>query len=141
MTTHQEGPDRPVLTVLIVDDDDDVRDILCGSLRWIGFGVHQASGGEQALAAYREHRDAIDAVLLDVRMPGLDGPQTFQALRRLDDQVPVVFMSGDTGEYREAELLDMGAVALLRKPFGIEDVARTLRQASEQSKSRARNDN
>src|SRR3954470_11871134 len=67
--------------VLVVDDEECVRDVLDAMLRQQGFAVWLAADGWEALEVYRLHLAAIDLVLLDVRMPGLDGPATLTALR------------------------------------------------------------
>src|SRR5690349_11978266 len=73
--------------VLVVDDQEGVRGVLGAMLRQEGFAVWLAADGWEAIDLYRSRRAAIDLVLLDVRMPGLDGPATLAALRGLDPRV------------------------------------------------------
>lgn len=113
--------------VLVVDDEPGIRTLLQAALPRYGFQVFLAASGQEALAAYQEHRTAITAVLLDVHMPGLDGPQTLRALRAIDPQLPCCFMSGGLGAYREEELLALGAARVLSKPFNLLEVAQTLK--------------
>jgi CheY-like chemotaxis protein len=112
--------------LLVVDDDEGVRGVLGVGLRQQGFAVWLASGGREALDLYRQHSRAIDVVLLDVRMPGLDGPQTLAALQELNPQVCCCFMSGGLGSYTQEGLRDLGAAAVLPKPFRLPEVARVL---------------
>ena len=105
-------------------------------LQTSGFVVWMASGGRDAAALYREHRKAIDVVLLDVRMPDQDGPETLSALRELDSNVRCCFMSGDAGNYSEQDLIGMGAVAVIRKPFRMSELAQQLLRAAGPSPSR-----
>ena len=74
-------PPRAKPGVLVVDDEHLVRVIMQLGLERDGFEVWTAANGRQAIELYREHREDIAAVLLDVRMPGLDGPATLGALR------------------------------------------------------------
>lgn len=104
-------------SILVVDDEAIVRQMLEVVLRRSGFGVLLAADGPEALALYERHRPRIAVVLLDVRMPGLDGPQTLAALRQFDPGVRCCFMSGDTKCYSEQELLAQGAVCFFPKPF------------------------
>jgi CheY-like chemotaxis protein len=113
--------------VLVVDDEPAVRRMLDFALRSHGFAVRAASGGEAAVGLYRRHRGTVDVVLLDVRMPGLDGPQTLLALRQIDPAVRCVFMTGGTGDHTGEQLLDMGAAWVLAKPFrSLDEVMRVL---------------
>jgi CheY-like chemotaxis protein len=70
-------PSRPL--ILVVEDGMELRTLLCLGLRREGFDVLAASNGSEALDLYREHRCSITGVLLDVEMPGWDGPQTYRA--------------------------------------------------------------
>lgn len=97
-------------------------------LHHYGFAVWLAGHGPEAVEVYRAHRPAIDLVLLDVRMPGWDGPTTLAALRDLDPHLKVCFMSGDPGRYGEPDLLGLGARAVFRKPFHLDELADRLGQ-------------
>jgi CheY-like chemotaxis protein len=79
--------------------------------------VWTAANGREAIDLYREHREDIAAVLLDVRMPGLDGPETLGALRNLNPEVLACSMSGDTSDSGLEELRQDGAVYVIVKPF------------------------
>jgi CheY-like chemotaxis protein len=112
------GPgQRRWLEVLVADDEPAVLRLLDVALRQHGFAVRRAGGGEAAVELYRRHRATIDVVLLDVQMPGLDGPGALAALRAIDPAVRCVFMSGHTGRYAVEELLATGASCVLAKPF------------------------
>ena len=107
-----------VPSVLVVDDDDDVREITQIALEAIGgWTVLPASGGHEAIALALEHRP--DAVLLDVMMPGLDGPATFHLLRADErtHQIPVVLLTAkvQVGDRQVWDDLDVAGV--ISKPF------------------------
>jgi DNA-binding NtrC family response regulator len=114
--------------VLVVDDEQMVRDLLQVALGPRGFEVWVAAGGAEALEVYQRHRNDIALVLLDVRMPGLDGPQTLCALQQVDPAVRCCFMSGDLDGYEPADLLKRGALLLFPKPFRLLEVIGILRQ-------------
>ncbi len=116
--------------VLVVEDEDFVRRMVQLSLERNGFDVWVAPGGREAIHLYRKHWDLIAVVLLDVRMPGLDGPQTLEALRELNPAVRACFMSGDTGAYDPGELRQRGAAAVIAKPFHLEELANLLRRVA-----------
>jgi CheY-like chemotaxis protein len=112
--------------ILVVDDDAPVRVLLDVGLRHYGFTVWQAADGQEALHVYQQNRSAIDAVLLDVRMPRLDGPQTLAALTQLNPQIRCCFMTGQAGTYSEDQLLALGAAHVFYKPFQLAKIAQAL---------------
>ena len=117
--------------VLVVDDEHLVRIVVQLGLERKGFEVWTASDGREAIELYREHQDSIAVVLLDVRMPGLDRPQTLEAMRELNPDVRACFMSADTGDYEPGGLRQRGAACVIAKPFLLEDLANVLRQVTQ----------
>jgi CheY-like chemotaxis protein len=114
--------------VLIADDMALILTLLKFELESRGFNVWLAVDGDDALDLYRRHRDEIDLVLLDVQMPGLDGPHTLEALQRLNPDVVACFMTGNTGIYTDEVLLDRGASWIFGKPFRPADIADLLQR-------------
>lgn len=113
--------------VLVADDEPEIREVLGLGLRRSGFAVWLAADGCEALELYRSRRVAIDVVLLDVRMPRLDGPATLTALQELTPEIPCCFMSGYLGNHTEAQLRRQGARAIFPKPFVLAEVVESLR--------------
>jgi CheY-like chemotaxis protein len=118
---------RERIGVLVVDDEHLVRIMVQLGLQRNGFDVWLAPNGREAIELYRTHRDSIGVVLLDVRMPGLDGPATLDALRRLNPDVLACFMCGDLGDHEPAALQHSGAAHVINKPFLLNELANTLR--------------
>ena len=114
--------------ILVVDDEVAIRSLLNECLCRSGFSVWVAANGDEALATFRGHHDEIAVVLLDVRMPGMDGPQTLVALRRFDPELRCCFMTGNAGTYSIEDLMAMGATHVFNKPFSLGDLLRILRQ-------------
>jgi CheY-like chemotaxis protein len=107
------------LRLLLADDEDAIRTIATISLERIGgWTVISAASGQAALEAAQDD-GPFDAVLLDVMMPGLDGPSTLARLREgvLLPSVPVVFLTAKVGTADREQLLALGAVGVLAKPF------------------------
>jgi DNA-binding response OmpR family regulator len=119
------------LGALVIDDDPMLLHLLRTVLGREGFAVWTASTGAEGLALYAAHRAQIDVVLIDVRMPGLDGPQTLAELRKLDVAAPCCFMSGFAGEYSDDDLQGLGAAAFFAKPFKLTELAGRLRQVAQ----------
>jgi anti-anti-sigma factor len=131
-------PPRPPARVLVVDDDENVRGVLAIGLRSRGFDVQLAAHGHQAVELYRRQRYEIAVVLLDVLMPGLDGPHTLAALQQLSPNVRCCFMTGNLGPHAEDDLLRLGAVRVFRKPFALAEVLDALGQLASRSARRRR---
>ena len=117
--------------VLVLDDDTILLDMLTETLPALGFTVHTASDGGDAIRLYGRNRGTIDVVLLDVHVPGLGGPETLMRLRQIHRDVRAVFMTWDTEGYEGERLRALGAVGMVCKPFHPEDVARKLSLALE----------
>lgn len=108
-------PNKP--EVLVVEDEKAVLQMMDFALRHYGFAVRLAASGQEAIELYQRHYDTITLVLLDVQMPGLDGPGTLAALKEINPDVRSCFMSGHTGKYTDEDLLRMGAAHVFPKPF------------------------
>jgi CheY-like chemotaxis protein len=114
--------------ILLVDDDLDIRRIAALSLgRLGGFRIDLAAGGVEALEI--AVRDPPDLILLDVSMPGMDGPETLRALRAnpATQAIPIVFFTATSSEAEVARLCALGAVAVIPKPFDVADLPRRVR--------------
>ncbi len=108
-------------TILIVDDDAALRDGLAETLTDLGHIAEQAANCEAALA--RLARGRVDAVLLDLRMPGLDGMEVLRRLRAQPDAPPVAVLTAVPTAGNTIEAMRLGAVDHLAKPIGRADVA------------------
>ncbi len=102
-------------TVLIVDDDEAVRTVLYKAIRSNGIAAELAASGEQALHCVE--KNAYDLILLDINMPGMDGFQVVQTLRRQGNQTPIILISGRQEDYDTLYGLDIGADDYITKPF------------------------
>jgi PAS domain S-box-containing protein len=103
--------------VLVVDDDDAVLEYACDSLAQGGYRVHTASGGRAALAWLAGRAAEIDAAVVDLTMPEVDGREVLAAIRQLRGELPVVVTSGFDADVARERLGDLGSAAFLRKPF------------------------
>ncbi|HEY0447294.1 MAG TPA: PAS domain S-box protein [Allosphingosinicella sp.] len=107
-------------TVLIVDDDSDVRAFLAVSLESLGYTAIEAEGGAQGLGKFDEA--AIDLILLDFAMPGMNGAEFARLVRQSRPHLPIIFVTG----YAESEQLEAalgGGAPVLRKPFTLAQLA------------------
>ncbi|HEV2135243.1 MAG TPA: response regulator [Terracidiphilus sp.] len=104
--------------ILIIDDEDDIREVAALSLESVaGWEVIVAGSGPQGLARAIEHQP--DAVLLDVMMPGMDGPTTFRELRKnpATAKIPVLLLTAKVQSSDQRRFADLGVDGVLFKPF------------------------
>jgi len=112
--------------ILLVDDDQLVRESSAGLLQHLGYEVVTAEDGEQAVAYYREHGYEIDLVLLDLVMPRLGGRETFYALKAIDPSVKVVLSTGYGHNEAVQALLDEGVAGFIPKPYHLRPLSEML---------------
>ena len=104
-------------TVLVVDDEETVRDVCRKTLSEAGFKVLVANDGMQALDVFRDNKEFISAVVLDLSMPRMDGQQTFSALRMIVPRIKVLMMSGFAEEEMMNRLGGKTPAGFIQKPF------------------------
>jgi two-component system cell cycle sensor histidine kinase/response regulator CckA len=114
-------------TVLLVDDEDMIIDVGSRMLDKLGFEVLTARNGNEAVAVYREHRDKIDLVLLDMVMPKVGGGEAFDRLRGIDPDVKVILCSGYSIDGQARAILNRGCNAFIQKPFNLQTLSQNIR--------------
>ncbi len=117
-------------TVLVVEDEDEVREILVQALRRLGYAVHEAADGAEALAALNGGV-AADLVLTDVVMPRMGGLELYEAARALRPELRFLFSSGYTEDTVHVGFIKKEGVFFLAKPYGIDTLARKVREVLE----------
>lgn len=118
--------------VLVVDDDDAMRRVCGRTLGAEGWEVVVVDGGRAALAQVADHAAPFDCVVSDVHMPEMDGFALIAAIRRHDDDLPVLLMTGDPSLDGAVRAIDHGAVSYLSKPFDHETLAAAVARAARQ---------
>ncbi len=118
------------LRILIVDDEEVLRDVLEAVLRREGFDVLMAASGEEALSVL-DHED-VDCVILDVMLPGISGIDTLRAIRISNPELPVVVITAFSSIDGAIEAMKRGAFHYIPKPFKNEEVVFTVNKALEQ---------
>lgn len=106
--------------ILVVDDEESIREITRGTLETFGYRVVLANDGTEALAVYAEHRGEIRVVLTDMMMPFMDGPSTIRALRKLNPEVKIIAASGLAANEKVTEAASLGVQTFLPKPYTAE---------------------
>ena len=111
--------------LLVVDDEQFLRDAVAASLRFLGYGVTAADNGMAALRLARDR--SFDLVVLDVKLPDIDGFEIVRRLRRDGSQVPVIFLTAKDTQADKVNGLTIGGDDYLTKPFGLEELAARIR--------------
>src|SRR5690606_12642858 len=114
-------------TILIIDDEESIRESLIGILMDEGFRTLFASNGEEGLALLRD--ESPDLVLLDIWMPGMDGLETLRRLKETYPEQPVVMMSGHGTIETAVRATKLGAFDFIEKPLSLEKVLLTIQNA------------
>ena len=114
---------------LVVDDEPDMRRTLVDILQDEGYDVDAAGNGTDAVAMCAEQ--SYDVVLMDVRMPGLNGVEAFRKIRRHQEGVRVILMSAYVMEDLKRQALEEGVIAYLEKPLNVEKVILLIEEAAE----------
>jgi two-component system cell cycle sensor histidine kinase/response regulator CckA len=127
MVTPPEVQQKP--TILIVEDDEQVRRALARALRLDGFAVVQAENGAVALRAIQGIEHSLKLVLTDIRMPVMDGIELAKVLRAAYPNIPILYMSGYLPEAAQGTHLHEVGARLLLKPFGHEVLLEAIRAA------------
>lgn len=110
-------------TVLLVDDEDMVLEVGKAILQRLGHEVITAVSGEFALDQFGQHGDAIGCVVLDLTMPGMDGKATFQQLRAMDPELPIIIASGLAVDQVTCQFDGMPPTSVIQKPYQIADLS------------------
>jgi PAS domain S-box-containing protein len=113
-------------TVLVVDDEDSVREMAVLGLRHAGLEVLEAADGFEALNLCRENSERINLLLLDLTMPNLSGEETLRRLRMQGARQKVILMSGYSANEATRRCQALGAVAFVQKPFELASVVRLI---------------
>ena len=109
-------------TVLLVDDEDLVRELGARILTKFGYAVIQAANGREALDLFKKERSQISLVILDLIMPEMGGKQCLQKLLKIDPQVKVLIASGFSADASVKESIQRGAEGFVTKPFRIKEL-------------------
>jgi two-component system, OmpR family, response regulator len=125
--------------ILMVEDEPDIQAVAQIALETVGgLQVEMCSSGKEALGRVLQYDP--DLILMDVMMPGLDGPSTLQTLRANPDtaRFPVIFMTAKVQSHEIARFLELGALGVIAKPFDPMTLASTIRTLWEQQHARSR---
>ncbi len=113
--------------ILLVDDEEIILEVGSQMLEKIGYSVYKAKNGKEAVALFREHKTQVGLVILDLRMPEMDGECAYELLKEIKPDVKVLISSGGSLHDQASQNLKYGCNGFIQKPFNL----RTLTQKVE----------
>lgn len=123
---ERELPNGNGELILVVDDEDAIRDVTKTSLEIHNYKAITASDGIEAIALYAEYREQISIVLTDMVMPSMDGMTTIRTLQKINPAVKIIAVSGLASSEKVSAISDIGVKAFLSKPFTAKQLLQTI---------------
>jgi PAS domain S-box-containing protein len=125
---------RGTETLLVAEDENEVREVFGAFLEELGYKVFLASDGEEALETFSAHHQAIDLVILDVFLPKLSGPKVYDQMRSLHPDLSCLFLTGYSEEIVRRHFDQNSEIQVLRKPITFEELGRKVREVLDSNK-------
>ena len=130
--TQEVKEEKPLIkgteTILLVDDEDVIREVTREMLESLGYKVLSADSGHDAILQYKKHKERIELVILDMIMPGMNGNEAYKVLKDINPDVPIILSSGYSADGQAREMMDTGVSAFLQKPYLMQDLSFTIRE-------------
>ncbi len=117
-----------VPTLLVVDDEYNIRSMMREIMEMYGFRVYTAGNGEEGLEIYKKRKNDIDLVILDMIMPIMDGRTAFSHIRKINPNQKVFIISGYSQREDLEDILEKGAIGYLRKPFQVNEIVNKIKE-------------
>ena len=117
---------NPKGVILLVDDDEIVLEVGGKMLRHIGYEVLIARDGEEAIGVFDKHQGIVDAIILDMRLPGMNGATVFEQLRKINSHTRVLLASGYFDNHLSSVILDNNCNDFIQKPFDFKQLRQKL---------------
>ena len=115
-------------TILLVDDEDMIVNVGEKILERLGYTAIIAKSGKEAIDIYRENRDKIEMVILDMIMPDIGGKVAYERLKEINPDIKVLLSSGYSITGQAQEILDKGCNGFIQKPFNLKDLSQKIRE-------------
>jgi two-component system, cell cycle sensor histidine kinase and response regulator CckA len=127
-TDNNQNEDK---LILVIDDEDMLRDVLKEVLEMVGFSALFASSGREGIQLFEENRNRIQLILMDILMPEMSGLETHKEIKALDPDMKFIFMSGfpDKDALSLRELV--GEYVFVKKPFSVKEIVSQIKQVLE----------
>ena len=114
--------------ILLVDDEEIVLDVGSQMLEKIGYSVFKARNGKEAIALFRENKAQVNMVILDLRMPEMDGECVYELLKEIKPDVKVLISSGCSLRDQASQNLKYGCSGFIQKPFNLKTLSQKIEE-------------
>jgi len=115
-------------TILLVDDDPDILEVSKEILEIFGYIVHGVSSRQEAITFYKENKDAVSLIILDMIMPGISESKTLDLLWEIEPSAKIILSSGYSLEDQAKQIIAKGYRGFIQKPFDMVQISRTVRE-------------
>ncbi len=115
-------------TLLLVDDEEPLLDLGQDMLQGYGYTAITAKSGERGIETYKQEKDRIDLVILDIGMPGMGGYKCLRELLIIDPEIKVIISSGYPKDAKVKEMLESGAAGFIGKPYRLTEMLKKVRE-------------
>jgi two-component system, cell cycle sensor histidine kinase and response regulator CckA len=115
-------------SILLIDDQDSIIDVGTAMLNTLGYTVFSANDGMKGLEIYKNNKDKINLVILDMIMPVMSGSEIYDALKEINPKIKVILSSGYSMEEKALHILERGCNGFIQKPFNVSDLSRKIRE-------------
>ena len=131
--TAKEQPAESVVlqgqeTILLIDDEEAIVDVMEQMLKRMGYKVLSARGGKEAIRIYEENKEMIDLVILDMIMPEMSGSETFNRLKTINSDITVILASGYSMNGESESIMTRGCRGFIQKPVTMADLSQKIRE-------------
>ena len=118
----------PAGKILVVDDEEVVLEMVKEALEMSGYKVRLARNGVEGVLALLDEKDSISFILMDIKMPRLNGVDALRIMKRVAPKIPVITFTGHAESGEMSETVRLGAITCMTKPFKIDSLLQTLRK-------------
>lgn len=128
MQGNQTGTSPSHHTVLIIDDEEMIRDLARDILEMQGYSILCAEDGIEGIKLYQNNRDKIDCIILDLTMPRMSGRETYIKLKEIDCKAKIILSTGFGKDERAQEIVALGVHGIVQKPYRMEELIRVVQR-------------
>ena len=115
-------------TILLIDDEEIVRDVGSQMLEAFGYNIYEAGNGKQAIKIFQDKHDEIQLVILDMIMPEMGGKEVFEKIKKIKPDIKVLLSTGYNADSQAAEIMDKGCNGFIQKPFNMKELASKIKE-------------